>query len=536
MKFLSLAAGLASTAAWTVKGPSPKDATLSLQVGIKHEAHRLQVLEKALISVSDPDSISFGKHLTKEAVEKLLVTPTVHHSAEAVSSWLREGGLSDVAIEGDVVTARGTVAQLEALLGVRYFEHVHGEYVAHRCIGKPEFGNLCAPLPEEIAPMVDYVAPTSRLPSPLTPTVKGDVKGVPDVDYVTPAVIKQRYGVDVVGSDPRSRQMAAGFLGQYASPADLATFFQMYYPAANGEVLNIVGPNNATQPGIEADLDVQYIMSVGANITTTYEYTDGLRPDDNEPFLTFLTNLGQLTDAQLPKTVSVSYGDNENTVDIDYAKRVNVEFIKLGARGVSFMFSSGDGGVSGSQSGPCPGNALIPTFPAASPFVTAVGGTTGAVERAAGLSAGGFSNYWSRPYWQTEHVAGYFNTVPASQLPNATYNKNGAGFPDVAAFAVNFNIVYYSVPILVDGTSCAAPTFTGIVSLLNDLRLKAGKKSLGFLNVMIYKNPQLFNDITEGSNPGCGTNGFPAAKGWDPVTGLGSPNFQKLKAYVLSLP
>jgi hypothetical protein len=42
-------------------------------------------------------------------------------------------------------------------------------------------------------------------------------------------------------------------------------------------------------------------------------------------------------------------------------------------------------------------------------------------------------------------------------------------------------------------------------------------------------SPQAFNDITTGSNPGCSTNGFSAAKGWDPVTGMGSPNFPALK-------
>ena len=61
-----------------------------------------------------------------------------------------------------------------------------------------------------------------------------------------------------------------------------------------------------------------------------------------------------------------------------YATRCNTEFAKLGARGVSLLVSSGDGGVAGSQTSPCPGGVFIPNFPAASPFVTAVGGTTGA--------------------------------------------------------------------------------------------------------------------------------------------------------------
>jgi len=107
----------------------------------------------------------------------------------------------------------------------------------------------------------------------------------------------------------------------------------------------------------------------------------------------------------------------------------------------------------------------------------------------------------------------------------------------VSAQAESFNVVQNGgvVPFGVDGTSCSSPTFSGIVSLLNDQRLNAGKSSLGFLNPLFYKNPSAFNDVTSGNNPGCGTNGFNAAEGWDPVTGLGTPNFSALSNLVKSL-
>jgi tripeptidyl-peptidase-1 len=91
----------------------------------------------------------------------------------------------------------------------------------------------------------------------------------------------------------------------------------------------------------------------------------------------------------------------------------------------------------------------------------------------------------------------------------------------------------------VAGTSCASPTASGVFALLNDLRLNAGKTSLGFLNPFIYQNAASFNDITKGIGNGCGLGGqkgFPAAKGWDPVTGVGSPNYAKLSAAVRALP
>ena len=73
-----------------------------------------------------------------------------------------------------------------------------------------------------------------------------------------------------------------------------------------------------------------------------------------------------------------------------------------------------------------------------------------------------------------------------------------------------------------------------MVSLLNDARIAAGLPSLGFLNPWLYSQGYKgLNDITSGNNPGCGTQGFQAVNGWDPVTGLGTPNFGLLKDLVL---
>lgn len=72
---------------------------------------------------------------------------------------------------------------------------------------------------------------------------------------------------------------------------------------------------------------------------------------------------------------------------------------------------------------------------------------------------------------------------------------------------------------LVSGTPASGSVFASIIALINDRLAAAGKAPLGFLNPLLYSNAAcLFNDITTGSNPGCGTNGFPAEAGWDPVS------------------
>lgn len=50
-----------------------------------------------------------------------------------------------------------------------------------------------------------------------------------------------------------------------------------------------------------------------------------------------------------------------------------------------------------------------------------------------------------------------------------------------------------------------------------------------------YANAWALNDITSGGNQGCNTPGFTAVPGWDPVTGLGTPNYPKLVEALVAL-
>ena len=84
----------------------------------------------------------------------------------------------------------------------------------------------------------------------------------------------------------------------------------------------------------------------------------------------------------------------------------------------------------------------------------------------------------------------------------------------------------FSRPAFRNSDFAPTQTFAGVISLLNDFRLSQGKSPLGFLNPLIYSTGATgFNDITSGSNPGCGTNGFTAGAGWDPVSRPFPPTF-----------
>jgi len=215
--------------------------------------------------------------------------------------------------------------------------------------------------------------------------------------------------------------------------------------------------------------------------------------------------------------------------------------------------ASGDSGVGGVGTSPnC--TRFIPTFPSSSPYVTVVGGTdfphddappdgtpsfTSYDEIGWTSSGGGFSDRYATPSWQADAVKKYIGKkgwLPPAEL----WNASGRGYPDVSAQARKYVVVANGFGISgISGTSAAAPVFAGLVSLLVSQRLRAGKPPLGFLNPLLYSHPEVFMDIEKGFNPGCGGLGFQAttgAVGWDPLTGLGTPNFQAMSKVVGQLP
>ncbi|KAJ8520505.1 hypothetical protein ONZ45_g2694 [Pleurotus djamor] len=250
--------------------------------------------------------------------------------------------------------------------------------------------------------------------------------------------------------------------------------------------------------------------------------------------------------------ISTSYGYNEADLSFKYATRQCAEYAKLGLMGITMIFSSGDSGVGGNAGVCFPdqyGPVFNPGFPASCPFVTVVGATQinknapvsepeAAIDQVI-ASGGGFSNYFTMPDYQKDHVTGYLTNFPPTQSTD-NWNATGAAraFPDIAANGANFVAAVNGQFILVYGTSASTPVIGAMLTMINDARLAAGKKTIGFINPTIYSADfaDAFNDITSGTNPGCGSTGFDTAAGWDPVTGLGTFDFQKLLDKWLALP
>lgn len=168
------------------------------------------------------------------------------------------------------------------------------------------------------------------------------------------------------------------------------------------------------------------------------------------------------------------------------------------------------------------------------------GGTNGTIkggEEGVYFSGGAFSNVFELPSYQSKAVTHFLTEYPPPYSSDI-YNNSGhaRAYPDVSAIAVNLATVWLGESFGVGGTSASTPIWGSIVTLLNEARISAGKGPIGFINPTLYAHPEALNDITSGSNPGCGTNGFNATPGWDPVTGLGTPNYPKLLELFLNLP
>ncbi|KAK5130674.1 hypothetical protein LTR08_001835 [Meristemomyces frigidus] len=416
-------------------------------------------------------------------------------------------------------------------------------------------------------------------------------------EYITPDCLRSLYefGVNTQANKKNSYGIVE-YTPQAYVPSDLDLFFQNFSSSqvGNRPIFDSVDGGVVQQTNMsfnyngESDLDLEYSMTlVYPQQVTLYQVGDLIEGASFNNFLdaidgSYCTYEGgddPTQDSVYPdpyggyqgpencggytatKVISTSYSYNEHDLTPFYAQRQCNEYMKLGLLGVSVLYSSGDYGVAG-NGGECINGAganasytngtfgrFNPAFPSTCPYVTSVGATqvknnTNIVtatqpEMACETviySGGGFSNVFPMPSYQSSAVKGFFqNHLPP--YTSAQYNNSEAtrGFPDIAANGANYVIAIDGNFSLVYGTSASSPTLGSILTLINQERYNAGKASIGFVNPVAYAHPEVFNDITEGGNQGCGTAGFTATQGWDAVTGLGTPNYPKMLKLWLSL-
>lgn len=530
---------------WTDAGRVHSTEELELTFALKQQ--NTDLLERTLKLVSDPDSAQNGKHLTLEEVSSL-VRPT-ELTQKVVRRWLQSHGVMNCLTvrTRDFLQCSMTAEVAEKLLpGSKFHRYIRDDHSLVR-------SSAPYSVHDDVHQHLDFVGGLHRLPPKgqdlrkVSPNRKQRWSRMGVHLGVTPSILRARYNLTAtdVGTAQNNSQAVAQFLEQYFNPADLAEFMGIFGRSFKhfSKVDTVVGTQAAGKAGIEASLDVEYIMSTGANISTWVFNNQG-RHESQEPFLQWMVLLSNMSD--LPWVHTISYGDDEDSLSTAYMMRINTEFMKAGVRGFSLLFASGDSGA-GCKHLDKDQNTFRPSFPASSPYVTTIGGTSFknpfkiTSEITDYISGGGFSNVFKMPDYQASAVEGYLKTEAATLPPLSYFNTSGRAYPDMAALSDNYWVVINRVPVpWVSGTSASTPVVGGVLSLINDQRLLKGRPALGFLNPRLYKlKGQALFDVTEGCHLSCldevvQGKGFCAAPSWDPVTGWGTPNYPALLAALLA--
>src|SRR6266851_4180684 len=337
----------------------------------------------------------------------------------------------------------------------------------------------------------------------------------------------------------------------YGSPTlqqDMDVFDQQFgLPPITIKVLSPLGTKPVDKPTVkdtagwadETTLDVQIIHSIAPDagivvLTSPVNETEGTigLPEFRQLEQYAVTN-------HLGNIISQSFGASEVTLNNTAGKQEIQKwdaFFKQATtqQGITFFAASGDNGATDYTDLQATKLSPTPTtsFPTDDPWVTSVGGTslqrdgTAFQEIAWDRSGGGFSSFFATPAYQ--------QALPAS-VQNQL--KQGRGVPDVAGDADPRTglAIYTSGWELGGGTSASAPLWAAFMAIADQM---AGHP-LGFINPALYKlatsssYAQDFHDITIGDNTvdvndTTQVQGYPAVQGWDPITGLGTPDAEKL--------
>jgi subtilase family serine protease len=347
----------------------------------------------------------------------------------------------------------------------------------------------------------------------------------------TPQQVQTAYGVDTLRARASGTPVITVLdLGGGWSPDDLELAGQCfgYAPLSVSQSQGDGVAAAIAQADDETSLDLQTAVAVapGAQVRLVQATLGGILDG-------FSRALGD--GRGVPDVISLSFGGcalAENRDLPAYTAVINAVLAMTALAGVSSFVAAGDSGSTtcGTR---VPGTTL--SYPAVSPFVTAVGGTRLTLGRGnsrvaetvwndsvfgvSGAGGGGVSRRQSRPAYQDGGNA-----------------QDHRAVPDVSALAdivPGWPVVIDSTLQTVGGTSGSTPFVAAATALVAASERNAGRPGVGLANGWFYKaaaQPSAFFDVTKGNNDLAGVGCCQAAVGYDPASGLGVPNWATLPA------
>ncbi|MGA2117115.1 MAG: protease pro-enzyme activation domain-containing protein [Bryobacteraceae bacterium] len=523
---------------------------------LRPAAARQAALEQLLTDQQDPASPEYHSWLTPETYAERFGTSTA--DLDRIAAWLGAQGFAVqyTARGRDFISFSGTAAQVAAAL--------HTEIHRYRVNGETHFANATdVSLPAAIEPMVAGVlglhdshpkAPRKQAVPNYT-AADGTHFLLPD-DLATIYDLIPLYSYGYMGEG-----QSIAIVGQSDIDAsDIAAFRASWgLPPTTIQMVPAGTYPGFTADEVEADLDLEWAGAVARFATLIYVYSD------DAGYSAYYA-----IDNDLAPVLSESFGLCEYQVAVNRMglSAFEVEAQKGNALGITWLASSGDSGAAGCDYDVATATqGLGVSLPASVPEITAVGGTefnegSGSYWGSNGPYGASALSYIPEMAWNDTVASGGLAASgggasavykkPAWQTGPGVPGDGARDVPDVALAASNdhdpYIIVSGGAAIGVGGTSAAAPSFAGIVALLNQYLVEnkvQTKPGVGNINPKLYGMaatgaPGIFHDVTTGNNivpcqagtPDCagGQLGYTAGVGYDLVTGLGSVDAYKLIA------
>ncbi len=288
----------------------------------------------------------------------------------------------------------------------------------------------------------------------------------------------------------------------------------------------------ANAPGEMSDIVVAVNVEIIATAAPGADIAVYFAPDTPQGFVDAILAAASDT-VNNPSVLCITWGQPESGWAAHDIDTMNDALMKAAARGITVCCAAGDRGPG---EGVYDGRAHV-AFPASSPYVLACGGTrisasTNRIETEAvwndqksggGCTGGGFSDKFPAPDWQPALFADASGGVALTR---------GRGVPDVAINASpssGYQILNDGQATVVGGTTASASMWAALIARLNQ---GVGGR-VGWLNPALYRSlgpTGILRDVTKGSTrPESGSGlGYDARPGWDPCTGWGTPDGQRL--------
>ena len=574
------ALNVSGTPALTDTIVAPLEVSQPLHIVVVLKGRNEAGLDALLQAQNEPGNANYGRYLTADEFNARFA-PT-RAQVEAVVAHLRANGFSNIAVSENskLISAQGNVANARDAFNVSLKRFNYR--------GKSVYGNDApAQVPSELGGVVEAVLglQNAEVPHRLIHRVLPPSALIGEQNRAAPELAGQKVGhqptdfAHIYGASslPPATKTTVGIVtwgDMTQTIADLKQFTQSAgLPTVNTAVVP-GGPGTLADDGdpAEWDLDSQDIIGVSGGVKKLvfYAAVNGDSSDSGLTDATLTQTYNTIAARAEAKLINVSLGEDEAAAYADGSLKANdAAFKQAAAQGQIFSIASGDAGVYqwsyspqgapgfiGNYNGS--GTSISTTinmskysvsWPASSPYVVAVGGTTLSTTNTttwagetvwnegaayADLDMFGYPADNAARIWATGGGVSTYEGVPSWQTAVLGSSLKKRALPDVAFDAASSTgaliVINGQAGQQVGGTSLSSPIFVGGFARIES----AHNNIIGLPTSCLYRklsgNKSLVHDVTSATNNGYGNYGYKPAAGWDYDTGWGSLQVSKLSA------